>query len=336
MKSTVLIALMAALGAALAASALAAGDLEISDIQYMPGEKKIIAVVRNTGGAEISSQFSVHFYSGGEKIGESLHTGALPAGGAAALDIAYALGEGTHLLRAAADPGNAVQESNEGNNERALNLAYSPAASLIRVKAAAGQQAAPGSLGFYLGTIMLIAAAGGIIAIAARKASAGGGRGPQGFDKKPGHHQPGHHHAARAGLPARALQGLHAIISGIISGPGPARTGAQRSGEPAAQAYAAQSHAAQEAAAQGIEPAKIAGAHKISDVEKMPRGTRVTFRAQISHYDRIGKEHAYFLNDGSGEIIGFSKEMIGRDDGVVSGVTDTFLEHTVVAVDSVD
>ncbi|GEM_PF-4582854 len=170
----------------LSTTAMAAdtGDLQVRSVEYAATSNRLVATIYNQAPAGVSGPILVYFYDNEQKIGEVTYNEDIPRYSIVSVYINYALSEGRHTFKAVADPMNTAQETIESNNDKSVDVIYTSNDSAVviapskKAAAPAADEKGPGSLGFYAGGILLIAA---IIAMLLLKMRA---RGPK--REKPG------------------------------------------------------------------------------------------------------------------------------------------------------
>jgi len=321
-KSAVFLALMLI---AAVSPAFALPDLQVRSLEYSSDAGRVIAVIENTETDQAAGPVTVQFYDGDEQIGQAIYSGNLPGIGTAAVYIDHTLEEGRHSLRAVADPEGRTAETNENNNQRSLSLVYTSGSSQIPVVPVnKGESFIAQNLGLYLGTFFAVAVA--VLAVFLKLRSGhGASPGAPSMPKPPQRmesYKPRRetrkekHEGKKMEFFAKAAAVFALLGSGLRRKKAPHETAGRQEEEKPEEEHA--------------------GLMKIRDITGMPKGSRVKFSAQLVHYDKIGGDHAYFLKDSTDEIIGFSKELASRQDGVISGTTDHFLDNTVVMIEKIE
>lgn len=292
----------------IAGTAFALSDLQITNLEYSANTNRLVATLQNKGDDE-AADVLVYFYEQDKKIGEAVQGEKIPAGQSFSVYIDYALAGGEHKLQAMADPLNTIEESNEANNERTVNLIISENATKSVVpytrEELARQQtlASLKSLGFYTGILVIVLAFLALFFTKIKHASL--------------------HRAAGQEISMRQEEYKEAKGKSIFSRIRlPKRT----------------THEHDELQTAGTEaepkPAAEESLMKIADVARQPAGTAVRFRARLKYQDKIGKDYAYFLSDDSEHIIGFSKSNIDKKEAVVQGFTEHLLgDNTAVMIE---
>ncbi len=321
-KSAIFLALM--LIAAIS-PAFALPDLQIRSLEYSSDAGRVIAVIENTETDQVTGPVTVHFYDGDEQIGQTTYSGTLPGHGTASVYIDHTLQEGQHNLKAIADPEDRTAEANENNNQRTLNLVYTSGSSQVPVVPVnKGESLILQNLGLYLGTFFAVVLVVLVVFLKLRSSHGASPSGPS-MPKPPQRmesykpHQGTRkekHEGKKIEFFAKAAAVFGLLGSRLRRKKAPHETAGWQKEEKPKEEHA--------------------GLMKIKDMIGMPKGSRVKFSAQLNHYDKIGSDHAYFLKDGTDEIIGFSKELASRQDGVISGTVDHFLDNTVVMIEKIE
>lgn len=153
-------------------------DLLVTDIDWSPGVPangttvNLTAVVHNSGNLG-AGPFTVRFLLDGALLGDRSVAGLAAGSSSAITSHAWTATQGSHTVRSIADAGGAVNESNEGNNERVeqllvtatpepdlvvLNVSWSPplllGGSNATFSATVRNQGAAASAGFVVGFLL--------------------------------------------------------------------------------------------------------------------------------------------------------------------------------------
>jgi len=103
-------------------------DISISPSSPVAGESvTITATLKNQGNAGASGSILLYYYLDGSKIGEDSLSWGLDAGESDNEDISYTVGSsGNHTVKVVIDPQDAIDESNESNNDRSETYYWNP------------------------------------------------------------------------------------------------------------------------------------------------------------------------------------------------------------------
>lgn len=325
--------------------AFALSDLQITNLEYSANTNRLVATIQNR--EDEAAGVLVYFYEEGRKIGEAIHDEKVPAHQSFSVYIDYVLAPGEHTLQAAADPLNTVEESNEANNERTVSLIISDNATKSVVpytrEELARQQtlASLKSLGFYIGLLVIVLAFLALFFTKIKHASLHRDVMPE-IRTIREHHEEGRNKSIFSSikLPKKGKNASGEIQKAEI---------VNKEGKSAANAKLQslirilhRKHPAEkiqeETREAALKPvAAEEGLLKIKDVAKQAAGTKVIFRARLKYQDKIGKDYAYFLNDDTEHIIGFSKSNIDKKEAVIEGFTQNILgDNAVVMIKKIE
>jgi hypothetical protein len=286
--------------------AWAAGDIDARSIEYSADMDRLVATVHAEG---IQGEMLFYFYDNEVKVGEARHDSVLGSD-TFTIYTDYMLSEGSHTISVVADPLNSLGEANRENNEIYVSLIFNPL-TLGVVTSSQNNVMSYRTAWIYVGFLIIMFA---IFASFWRM------RGPHTTGRLPRAAEPSIEWAEEG-------QTLGEKIKSI------GKSFHRQESRKEKKASAKIDLKAEEPGMQKAEEKPQAEGFRIMDIFGLQKGTGVGFKAQINFQDKIGNDYAYFLKDDTGEVIGFSKNMINKKNAFVTGTVDYFLgDNTIVMI----